>query len=312
MNILNNLINPELFASTIRISTPIILAAMGGLLCMRARVFNIALEGFMLIGAFFAIVVIEWTHGNAWLGLLGGIISGIITSFLYAFVIIRLKADQIIVGIAINLFGYGLSSFLLMALFNSPGVYRPTIINKIPDLNIPLLKDIPYIGDTFAHYSPIVYFSFLMVIVTFIVLYKTPFGLAVQSVGEEPEAARTAGIRPEIIQLLVIIWSGALCGLAGAYLSSGIVSEFVENMVQGRGFTAFTAIVFGANNPIWTFLASILFGFADALGIRIEIMGSGMPASILKMFPYILSIIVLTIGSARRLKHRTSLTGRVF
>ncbi len=312
MNFLSYMLTPDLLAATLRISTPIILAAMGGLLCMRARIFNIALEGFMLIGAFFAIAVIEWTHGSVWLGLLGGTISGIIAALLYGFVIIKLRADQIVVGIAINLLGYGLSSFLLKALFDSPGAFRPEIINKIPEVNIPFLENIPYIGDAFAHHSLMVYFSFLVVLISYILLFKTPFGLAVQSIGEEPDAAKTAGIRPEVIQIIVIIWSGALCGLAGAHLSSGIVSGFIEDMVQGRGFTAFTAIVFGVNHPIWTFFASVLFGFADALGIRIEIFGSGIPPSILKMFPYILSILVLTIGSAVRSKQNTTLIGRVF
>lgn len=312
MTLLDNLFNPELIAATLRISAPLVLAALGGLLSMRARIFNIALEGFMLIGAFFSIAVVEWSNGNVWLGLLGGLISGVIVSLLYALIIIQYKADQIIVGIAINLFAFGLTSFLLRALFDTTGAFTPNVINKIPNISVPILKDIPYLGEALANHSPMVYFTFILAIVTYILLFHTPFGLAVQSVGEEPESARTAGINPNKIRFLTIIWSGAFSGLAGAHLSTAIQSQFIENMVQGRGFTSFTAIVFGLNHPIGTFFASLLFGFADALGIRIEILGSGIPASILKMFPYFLAILAIIISSIVRSRKQTSLTGRVF
>jgi simple sugar transport system permease protein len=305
------LINADLFASSLRIGAPLILAALGGLMCMKARIFNIALEGFMLIGSFFAIVVVALTGGNVWLGLLGGVLAGILTSLLYALVVIRFNADVIVSGIAINLFSLGITAYLLKTFYGTSGAYRPEVMNKIPNIALSKWIHIPFLGDAFFDHSPIVFFSIFMVLVTYTLLYKTPFGLAVQSVGEQPLAARTAGIRPETIYLLVIIWSGALSGLAGAHLSTGIISEFTENMVQGRGFTAFTAIVFGGNHPVWTFLACTLFGFADALGIRIEITGMGLPSSILKMFPYLLSVIVLTISSAIRAKQQSGLTGRV-
>lgn len=306
MNLLGILLNPELLAATLRMSTSIVLAALGGVLCFRAGIFNIAIDGFMLIGAFFSIAVIEWTHGNVWLGLLGGVLSGILISILYAFVVIRLKADQTIVGIAINIFSYGLTSFLLYSVFGSPGAYQPAVINKIPYVKIPLLQYIPYFGEAFAQLSPIEYLPFLLVIVAYILLFKTPFGLAVQSLGEEPQAVRTAGINTETIKYKVIIWSGAISGLAGAYLSSVVVSQFIDNMIQGRGFTAITAITFAGRHPVWTFFASYLFGFADAIGIRLEIIGKGIPPSIIKMFPYLLAVITLTVSSAIRLKKQAN------
>ncbi len=301
-----NLLTPELLAASIRIATPLVLAAMGGILCIKAKVFNIALEGFMLIGSFFAVVAIELSGGNVWIGLLAGMVSGIVASLVYSWCVIKLSTDQVIASIGMNLLALGLTASLLKIIYDTSGTFRPTIINKIPDIEIPLLAQIPILGPALGKHSPIVYISFAIVIITYLLMMKTPFGLAVQSVGECADAARTAGIRPEKIQFLSITWSGALCGLAGAYLSSILVSQFIENMVQGRGFTAFIAIVFGGNNPFFTFLAALLFGFSEALGIRIELLGMGLPPSILKMFPYILSVLVLVISSIVRSRRRMS------
>ena len=298
------LFDPDIFASSLRIATPLILTAMGGLLCMRARIFNIALEGFMLVGAFCAIVFVDLTNGNAFMGLLGGLIAGLLTSAIYALALIRFKADQIVAGIAINVLGFGGTSFFLKTLFGISGAYRPETLHKLAAIRIPLLSNVPILGPALSVHVPTVYFALLMVVITFILLFKTPFGLAVQSIGEHPDAARTAGIRPWVIQTLVILWSGALSGLAGAHISTSIVSEFTEGMIQGRGFTAFTAIIFGAEHPLWSFIACLLFGFAEALGIRIEISGLGLPPSILKMFPYILAVLVLTISSGMSMKRK--------
>ena len=293
----HSLFSPELLAASIRIATPIILAAMGGLLCIKARIFNIALEGFMLISSFFAIVAIQFLGGSAWIGLGAGILAGIITSLIYSYCVIKLKTDQVITSIGINVLALGITAYLLKIIFDTSGTIRPSTLIKIENIEIPFLVNVPFLGEVLGKHSPVVYLSFLVVIVTHLLLMKTPFGLAVQSVGENPDAARTAGIKPENIRFLVITWSGALSGLAGAYLSSVLISQFVENMTQGRGFTAFIAIVFGAINPFYTFLAALLFGFSEALGIRIEIIGAGFPSTILKMFPYVLSILVLVVSS---------------
>ena len=300
------LFNNELLTASVRIATPLLLAALGGLLCMRASVFNIALEGMMLIGAFFAIVTVERT-GNTWLGLLGGIISGVIVGVIYALATIRFRADHIVTGIAINLGAIGLTGFILKVIFGVSGQYRPANMQPLPNLDIPILRDIPILGPMLNNHTPVIYLSLLMVVVTQILLFRTPFGLAVRSVGEYPDAARTSGIWPERVQWLVILWSGALCGLAGAHLSTGYVSQFTERMTAGRGFTAFTAIVFGASHPIYTFLATLIFGAAEALGFRIQLEGFGLPPSLLQAFPYILAIVVLTARSAIRVRRASSM-----
>jgi len=295
-----DIFTPELLASAIRISTPLIFAAMGGLLCVKAGVFNIALEGFMLIGAFFAIVTIEVSGGNVWIGILSGMIAGLFASLIYSFCVLGLSANHVISSIGMNLFAAGLTATTLKLAFDTSGTLRPTAVEQIKDISLPLIASIPVVGEAIGRHSPIVYISAIVVLLTYVLMMKTPFGLAIRSVGENPEAALTAGIKPKKIQFLAITWSGVLCGLAGAYLSSIQVSQFVENMTQGRGFTAFIAIVFGAYKPVLVFLAALLFGLFEALGIRFELMGFGIPPSLLKTFPYVLALIVLIITSILR------------
>ena len=292
----------EIIAASVRIATPITLAALGGVFCQKSGIFNIGLEGIMLVGAFTVICGVYASDGSIWFGLFCAVASGIIFSLLFAIAVLKLNANQIITGIGLNLLGVGLTSFLLRSIFNTSGLLRPPVIHKIPLIKIEFLKDIPVLGGIFAEQHIITYISFVMVVVTAILLYKTPFGIASRAIGELPEAATTAGVNPKRIGLLAIIWSGALCGLAGSYLSIVSVSEFTENMVQGRGFTAFTALVFGNANPYITWAVSILFGFADALGIRVELSSLGFPSSILKMFPYILSVVALGLSCYTREK----------
>ena len=301
-----SLFNVELLTATFRIATPLLLAALGGVLCMRASVFNIALEGKMLFGAFFAIWAVEQT-GSTWLGLLGGMIAGIVAGLIFALATVRFKADHIIAGIAINLAAIGVTGFVLKVVFGVSGQYRPDNMIPLPSVNVPILRDIPLLGPALNNQTPMVYLSLFMVIVTYILLFRTPFGLAVRSVGEFPDAARTSGIKPEVIQWLVIIWAGALAGLAGAHLSTGYVSQFTERMTGGRGFTAFSAVIFGNSHPVFTFLATLVFGFAEALGIRVQLEGFGLPPSLLQTFPYILAIVVLTVSSAVRTRKAGSM-----
>ncbi len=286
----------DTLASTIRIATPLLLMALGGLLCQRAGVFNIALEGFSLIGAFAAIAVVQFTGGNIWIGLLGAAPVGAVYSSLYALFVTRFKADHIIASIAMNTLAAGMTSYLLRSMFEVQGAYSPDNIDKLEMIQIPVLKNIPILN-CLSGQSIMTYFAIAMVAVIYILLFRTKAGLNICAVGESEDAAKTAGVRPGLVRLQVILASGALCGLAGAYLSTISVSQFSEDMVQGRGFNAFTAFVFGNAHPVATALVSLLFGFADAIGIRIELIGMNIPPSIIKMFPYILAIAALAISS---------------
>jgi len=303
--------NADTIASMLRIATPLALAAIGGLLCQRAAVFNIALEGFMLMGSFASIAFVVLSGGSVWIGLLGSIFAGVVLSAVFGLSVIRFKANAIIAGIAINLFSLGMTSYLLRAAFDVQGRLKPAVIHKLEPVTLPLIDKIPFIGKAISGHSIVTYFSIVLVILTYILLFRTETGLKICAVGESEDAARTAGIRPDRIRWLVVLLSGAFCGMAGFYLSTEIVSQFSENMVQGRGFTAFTAVVFGAAHPIAVWLVTLLFGLADAIGIRIELAGTGIPPSIIKMFPFILAIVALTISSySEKLRMKGRLSGR--
>lgn len=311
MNDMGDFFNADTIASMLRIATPLALAAIGGLLCQRAAVFNIALEGFMLMGSFASIAFVVLSGGSVWIGLLGSIFAGVVLSAVFGLSVIRFKANAIIAGIAINLFSLGMTSYLLRAAFDVQGRLKPAVIHKLEPVTLPLIDKIPFIGKAISGHSIVTYFSIVLVILTYILLFRTETGLKICAVGESEDAARTAGIRPDRIRWLVVLLSGAFCGMAGFYLSTEIVSQFSENMVQGRGFTAFTAVVFGAAHPIAVWLVTLLFGLADAIGIRIELAGTGIPPSIIKMFPFILAIVALTISSySEKLRMKGRLSGR--
>lgn len=286
----------DTLASMIRIATPLMLMALGGLLCDRAGVFNIAMEGFALVGAFAAVAAVQFSGGSVWMGLLAAILVGALYSALFGLFVTKFKADNIIASIAMNTLGAGLTSYLLRAIFGVQGAFAPDKINKLPMLQIPIIKDIPILK-CISGQSIVTYFTVLLIIVIFIMLFRTKTGLAICAVGESDVAARTAGIKPELVKWKVILLSGALSGLAGAYLSTISVSQFSENMIQGRGFTAFTAYVFGGSHPIFASLVSLLFGLAEAIGIRIELMGMDISPSIISMFPYMLAIAALAVSS---------------
>ncbi|MEG0107294.1 MAG: ABC transporter permease [Lachnospiraceae bacterium] len=286
----------DTLASMIRIATPLMLMALGGLLCQRAGVFNIALEGFSLVGAFAAIAVVQFTSGNVYMGLLGAMVIGAVYSALFALFITKFKADNIIASIAMNMLGMGLTSYLLRAMFDVQGAYSPDKIQKLEMITIPLIKDIPILK-CISGQSIVTYFAIAMIIVIYIMLFKTKRGLGICAVGESEEAAKTAGVRPVLVKWEVILMSGALSGLAGAYLSTVSVSQFSENMIQGRGFNAFTALVFGNAHPVFSTLVTLLFGLADAIGIRIELVGINISPSIIKMFPFLFAILALAVSS---------------
>lgn len=286
----------DTLASMIRIATPLLLMALGGLLCQRAGVFNIALEGFSLIGAFAAIAVVQFTGGSVWAGFLGAIIIGAVYSSLFALFVTKFKANNIIASIAMNMLAGGLTSYLLRAMFEVQGAYSPDKIHKLGLIQIPVLKNIPLLN-CLSGQSIITYFTMILVAVIYVMLFKTKAGLSICAVGESEEASRTAGVQPSFVKFQVVLASGALCGLAGAYISTVSVSQFSEDMIQGRGFNAFTALVFGNAHPAATALVSLLFGFADAIGIRIELMGMNISPSIIKMFPFLLAIFALAVSS---------------
>ena len=299
----------DIIAASVRIATPVTLAALGGVFCQKAGIFNIGPEGMMLVGSFAVICGEIASGGSIVAGLIFAAGAGILMSLLFALAVLKLGANKIITGIGINLLSVGLTSFLLRAIYDTQGTLRAEGMESLPSIKFSFLQGIPVIGGIFGEQNLLTYIAFIMVIVTALILYKTPFGVAACAIGELPESVESGGVKPDRIALFAILWSGLLCGIAGTYLSTVSVSGFTEDMVQGRGFTAFSALIFGNGNPFVTWAVSILFGFADALGIRIELNNSDFPSSIIKMFPYVLSVVALASScyvrevSRKRKKH---------
>jgi simple sugar transport system permease protein len=267
--------------STIRLATPLLLAALGGLLSERSGVINIALEGLMLAGAFTGAVVTHYA-GNPWIGLVGCIAAGIFIAAIHAVVCIRFSANQVVAGTAINILMLGIPTLLSGALFDTTGS-TPQIPreNLIP--NAPIL------------------IAFALVPLVWYVLYRTPFGLRLRAAGENPEAADTAGISVARIRYTGVLLSGALAAIGGAYLSIGQSSLFTRNMTAGRGFIALAALIFGKWRPVQTMLACLLFGFAEAASIQMQGVIPHVRVEYIQIIPYVLTMVVLAgfIGASR-------------
>ncbi len=279
-----------LFQNTIRTATPLILAALGGLLTMHAGILNIGMEGMILLGAFFGVLG-SYFFSSSLMGVLLAIISGIAIGALFGFFVIELKSDEFIIGIAINIFAGGLTVFLLRSIFGVKGAFSSPDIVPLPDVHIPFLDKINFLDKIFNNHSILVYVSWILVALVYILLYKTPYGYWIRGVGEHEEALETAGINPKKVKYVSSILCGMFCGLAGAHLSLGYLTLFTENMSAGKGFIALAAIIFGNSNPIKVYGASLLFGFFDALGIRVQSLG--IPSQFTQMIPYLATVIVL-------------------
>ncbi len=294
---LRNIFNYTLIASTIRLSTPLILAALGGLYSERSGVINIALEGMMLAGAFTAATVTFYA-GDPWVGVLAAIFAGVMVAALHAVATINYRADQVVSGTAINILFLGVPALLSGALFASTGA-TPQLPREqtLPDVVVFDAESSPRLASIFNQ-KPIVYLALALVAVTFYVLYRTRFGCRLRAVGENPEAADTAGISVKRMRYAGVLISGALAALGGAYLSIGQSSSYTRGMAGGRGYIALAALIFGKWHPVGALLACLLFGFAEALAIRMQGTVS-IPNQFIQMIPYVLTMIVLA-GFIRR------------
>ena len=294
---MGEILNITLIASTIRLSTPIILAALGGLYSERGGVINIALEGIMLAGAFTASAVTVFTH-NPWIGLLAAIIAGVLVAGIHGVATIFYRADQVVSGTAINILFLGVPALLSGALFDSTGATPQLPRDQVlPDVRIFNPQSMPTLASVFNQ-KPLVYVALALVVLSYYVLRNTRFGLRLRAVGENPEAADTAGVSVVKTRMSGVLISGALAAMGGAYLSIGQNSLFTRNMTAGRGFIALAALIFGKWDPVGAFLACLLFGFAEAISIRMQ--GTvNIPNQFIQIIPYVLTIVVLA-GLIRR------------
>lgn len=278
---------------TVIYSTPLILAAIGGLFSERAGVVNIGLEGLMTIGAFVGAVTTIYT-GSPWIGLIAAVFGGMLLSLLHAAVSITYRADQVVSGVAINLLSLGLSVYLVKRLFDGAG-QTPLVENKLNTVAIPWLSKVPILGPAIFTALPTTYIAFGIVILSFFGLYRTSFGMRLRAVGEHPHAAESAGVNVILIRYIGVLISGAFAGLAGAGLSIAIGSEFSQNTVAGQGFIALAALIFGKWRPFGVLGAASFFGFAVSLALMGQLikLTQFVPSEALSMVPYILTILAL-------------------
>jgi ABC-type uncharacterized transport system permease subunit len=277
--------NPDIWVLTVSAGVPIAYASLGGIFSERGGVVNIALEGLMLMSAFFAVVG-SYVFQDAWVGLALGVASGIVLAALLAFGAIWLLADHVVLGMGVNLLALGLTTYLLNGMYG----YNGTPINtpSLPTFDIPGLRDIPVIGQALAEQSVLVYVFVAVLAASQYALFHTVWGLHLRAVGEDPWVARGAGLNPRRLKLIGVLISGALAGLGGAYLSIGVLNQFTSDMTDGRGFIALAAVIFGGWKPLRATLASLIFGFAFALSTQLQ--GSAVPNDLLLTLPYLLTV----------------------
>ena len=279
----------SLLAATLRFATPLVFAAIGGMFAERTGVVNIGLEGMMLAGAFFAIWGADRTE--SWvLGVLIAMLAGAVLALIHAFFSVHLRADQIVSGTAINFLALGITGYLYIDIYGQKGV--PTGLEEIPDVHVGFLRDLPLIGDIFGQLNLMIWLSFLLLVVSYVVMFRTPLGLRMRSVGEHPRAAETVGISVYGIRYLGVVISGMLAALGGAYITIGFVHSFNENITAGRGFIALAALIFGMWRPLGAFAAALLFGFSSALAQRLPEY-SESAATLFQTLPYVLTLIAV-------------------
>jgi general nucleoside transport system permease protein len=296
--------------ATIRLSTPLLLACLAGLYSERAGVFDIGLEGKMLAAAFGAAAVAAAT-GNVWAGLLAGLGVSIATAGLQGAAAVTLKGNQLIAGLGINMLAAGLTTFLGIQWFAQGGrTPQLTADSRFQNITLPFapeLSGVPVLGQIYSElisgHNLLVYIAFLTVPVTWFVLYRTRFGLRLRAVGENPTAVDTAGISVTRLRYQAVLITGLLCGFAGAFFSIAQGSGFGNNMTAGKGFIALAALIFAKWRPVPAMFTCLLFGFLDALQIRLqsaEVFGIDIPVQAIQALPYVLTVVLLAgfIGKA--------------
>ena len=281
-----------LLKATLQMATPLVLTALGGMFSERTGVVNIGLEGMMLVGAFSAVAGTYYT-GSPWLGMLIAIIAGGALAGVHALVCVKFKGNHIVSGTGIILMGMGVTTLGLQVVWGQPGFSDS--VERIPEVVIPQLQQVPLLGTAFGSLSPFIYYMFIITALSWYILYRTPFGLRIRAAGEDPSALDAAGVSVEWTRVIGVVISGCLAGLGGAYLSIGFENFFGKGMTAGKGFIALAAMIFGNWTPVGCFLAGIFFGFVTGLQFVIPIVAPGLIqlTNIVKIIPYALVIIGL-------------------
>ena len=287
----------NLLAAGIGLAAPLLIAALGELYAERSGVLNIGIEGMMLSGAWGGFVATHFTK-NLWIGLFAAIATGLLLALLNALLAITFKVNQVVSGIAINILTAGMTMYLYRVIFGIP--LLPITIKPFQKISIPVLSQIPYLGNIFFNHNFMVYLAFLLAPVAYYILYKTSFGLEIRSVGEKPEVVDSAGLNVYRMRYTGMLISGAMAGLGGAFYSLAYLNVFTSNIISGRGFIAFSAVIFGGWRPVRIMVATLIFGIADALSTRILTTGiKVIPYELLLASPYVVTIIATLLLSRK-------------
>ena len=279
-------------AATLRYATPLTFAAIGGLFCERSGVINVALDGMLLTGAYFGIWAVDWSH-RWYVGLLVGMLAGAILATIHAVWSIHLKVDQIIAGTALNFLAYGVTGFLFIQKYGDTGTPGDIGQYSIPDVHLSFLSDVYFIGPIIGQLNLMIWLSILLLFVTYIAVFRTPFGLRLRAVGEHPRAADTVGISVYRTRYIAVIMSGAIAAMGGAYLSIGFVHSFSEQMTFGIGFIGLAALIFGKWRPFGAWGAALLFGFSSALADRLPNAYGNEWGTLFQSLPYVLTLVAV-------------------
>ena len=288
----------NVLAASLRLATPLIFAALGETFAERSGVFNLGVEGIMLLCGLVGFAGAYATH-NLWAGVLASALAGALLGLLYAFFTVTLRADQIVAGFALLLMSTGGAIYFNRLIFPSRGGTQPQI-EAFPVIPVPFLRDIPVIGQLLFTHTLLTYLMLVGVLVSAVILYRTRFGLRVSAVGEYPQAADSVGVSVVFIRYACVVIGAALAGVAGGYFSLVDLGFYADTMVGGRGFIALALVVFGQWNPVLVLLGGLLFGAVEAIQQRFQILGSTIPPQFMIMMPYLLTIVVLLLGRKRR------------
>lgn len=303
-SLISAMLTPEFFFSIIRITSPILFATLGAVIVEKAGISNIGLDGTMMISALAGSLFAYWT--SSWvIGLIAALVVGVLVSLLMSLFAFNLKTPIILTGIAVNMIGSGGTLFLVKVITNitegkalSSTTSLITSDLQIPTINIPVIGSIPVIGDILSGHSLLTYIAFFLVWITWVILYKTPLGLNIRSVGENPNAAASVGVSVMKIRYTAMALSGLMAGFGGAFMSMSYAMGWSQDMVAGRGFIALAAQAMGNGEPLGCMLAAIVFGFAQALGIKFS--SVGLDSNLASPIPYLVTIIGLVIFAVNK------------
>ena len=280
----------SMLKSVMGYATPLVLAALGGMYTAKTGVLNFSLEGIMAMGACMACYG-SWLSGNAWVGALFGAVGGLSMALVLGFASIETKVNQVVAGTGVNVLGLGLSLYLSSLIYCDAGL--PTVVSSFAPVAVPALSEIPVIGQMFFFQHSLTYVMYGVIIISMLIIFKTPFGLQMRAIGDAPAAADSLGINVNRVRWIAVIISGILGGLGGASMSIGSLSTFQEGMIAGRGYLAWGVVTVGKWNPIGILLAGLLFGAGEAAQMRMQMVGVNIPYQFLCMFPYLLTMLAV-------------------